>query len=289
MLSERQWVAFHDPAGGTPRLMRGQGTRRLGAYTRRTRKLKQRRPPAAPSLLAAHEMSRDVPPAGPRKAAEPLSSRLWWGLCALEGSFRRGFAQCSEDAGGPCALGGPFQRGFARWLPVSVYKVPSQRGPQCTQPAASRSPVYKPSSKRGRQCTKPAASRNPVHKPSSKRGRQCTKPGRAHWRGRSGGSLYSARRMRAGCAHWEACSGGGLRSARQPQCTKPRRNVAASVHSRRRRETQCTNPSPNRVASAQSRTVRTPSYVRLGSTRSPVAISTPMTTSSRPHTRLMTS
>ena len=58
------------PTGGMPRFMRGQGARREGTAGRRTRPkdgLRQRRPPAAPSFLAAHDMSRNVPPAGPRE------------------------------------------------------------------------------------------------------------------------------------------------------------------------------------------------------------------------------
>ena len=55
---------------------------------------------------------------------------------------------------GLCALEGSFRRGFVQWRPALVYKVPFKQGRQCTKSLASKSPVCKPPSKQGRQCTK---------------------------------------------------------------------------------------------------------------------------------------
>ena len=78
--------------------------------------------------------------AGPRRTrdvrgstAERGARRRRWGLCALEGSFRRD---------------------FVHFRPASVYKVLTKRGPQCTKSPAPRGPVYKVLTKRGPQCTK---------------------------------------------------------------------------------------------------------------------------------------
>ena len=66
-------LLFTGRSAGRLRLMRGQVARRSGVAGRRTRRLKQRRPPAAPSLLAARDMSLRRP------AGRPVNSN--WRSC----------------------------------------------------------------------------------------------------------------------------------------------------------------------------------------------------------------
>ena len=55
----------------------------------------------------------------------------------------------------PCALEGPFRRDFAQCRRLPVYKPPSGQGRQCAKPATTNSRAYTPPPKRGPQCTQP--------------------------------------------------------------------------------------------------------------------------------------
>ena len=71
------------------------------------------------------------------------------------GAVPGGPAQCLEGVAGPCALEGSFRRGFAQCRRRPVYKPPSGQRHQCAQPATTNGRVYTPQQKRGPQCTQP--------------------------------------------------------------------------------------------------------------------------------------
>ena len=107
-------------------------------------------------------MSRSVPPADPWEATNRREMRGFLGpQCTRSGCAHwkacsgGGLRTAGRGVVGPCALEGPFRRGYAQCGPRPVYKPPSKHGPQCAQPATSESRVCTVPFERGPQCTHP--------------------------------------------------------------------------------------------------------------------------------------